>query len=45
MREKALKMGLGTENDFEEMVKAWEKWAKRADASLAMLNGEILVQK
>ncbi|TAQ88912.1 hypothetical protein B7494_g2766 [Chlorociboria aeruginascens] len=45
LREKALKFGLGTENDFEEMAKAWEEWAKRDDASLAMLHGEILVQK
>jgi len=45
LREKALKFGLGTENDFEEMAKAWEEWAKRGDASLAMLHGEILVQK
>lgn len=45
LREKALKFGLGSENDFEEMAKAWEEWAKRDDASLAMLHGEILVQK
>jgi len=45
LREKALKFGLGTENDFEEMAKALEEWAKRDDASLAMLHGEILVQK
>jgi hypothetical protein len=45
LREKALKFDLGTENDFEEMAKAWEKWARRDDASLAMLHGEILVQK
>ncbi|KAF2816891.1 S-adenosyl-L-methionine-dependent methyltransferase [Mytilinidion resinicola] len=45
LREKALKFGLGTENDLEEMAKAWEEWAKRDDASLAMLHGEILVQK
>jgi 2-polyprenyl-3-methyl-5-hydroxy-6-metoxy-1,4-benzoquinol methylase len=45
LREKALKFGLGTENDFEEMAKAWEEWAKRDDASLAMLQWEILVQK
>jgi hypothetical protein len=45
LREKALKFGLGTENDFEEMAKAWEEWAKRDDAILAMLQGEILVQK
>ncbi|KAF2112714.1 methylase [Lophiotrema nucula] len=45
LREKALKFGLGAEDDFEEMAKAWEEWAKRDDASLAMLHGEILVQK
>jgi hypothetical protein len=45
MREKALKFGLGNDTDFEEMAKAWEEWANRDDASLAMLHGEILVQK
>ncbi|KAK5257449.1 hypothetical protein LTR40_009579 [Exophiala xenobiotica] len=45
MREKALKFALGTEDDFEEMAKAWEAWAKTDDAMLAMLHGEILVQK
>jgi len=45
LREKALKFGLGTDGDFEEMAKAWEEWASREDASLAMLQGEILVQK
>lgn len=45
LREKALKFGLGTENDFEEMAKAWEEWATRDDASLAMLHGGILIQK
>jgi SAM-dependent methyltransferase len=45
LREKALKFGLGTENDLEEMAKALEEWAKRDDASLAMLHGEILVEK
>jgi SAM-dependent methyltransferase len=45
LHEKALKFGLGTENDLEEMAKAWEEWGKRDDASLAMLHGEILVQK
>jgi hypothetical protein len=45
MREKALKFALGTEDDFEAMAKAWEAWAKTDDAMLAMLHGEILVQK
>jgi hypothetical protein len=45
LREKALKFGLGSDDDFEEMARAWEEWAERDDASLAMLHGEILVQK
>jgi hypothetical protein len=45
LREKALKFGLGTENDLEEMAKAWEEWASRDDALLAMLQGEIIIQK
>jgi hypothetical protein len=45
LRGKALKSGLGSENDFEEMARAWEEWAKRDDASLAMLHEEILVEK
>ena len=45
MREKALKFGLGTESEFTEMAEAWEEWAKKDDATLAMLQGEILVQK
>ncbi|EOO01188.1 putative coq5 family methyltransferase protein [Phaeoacremonium minimum UCRPA7] len=45
LREKAVKFGLGTEIDFEEMIQAWKEWAKSDDASLAMLHGEILVQK
>ena len=45
LRDKALQSGLGTEDKFEEMAKAWEEWAGREDASLAMLHGEILVQK
>ncbi len=45
LREKALKFNLGTEDEFEEMAKAWEEWAERDDASLAMLQGEILIQK
>lgn len=45
LRDKAVKFGLATENDLEEMAKSLEEWANRDDASLAMLNGEILVQK
>jgi len=45
LRDRALKFGVEIEDDFEEMAKAWEKWVDIEDASLAMVNGEILVEK
>ena len=45
MREKALNSGISNENELEEMAQAWEEWAERDDACLAMLQGEMLVQK
>ena len=45
MGEAGLKSGLATEDELEEMATAWEEWAGRDDASLAMLHGEILIQK
>ena len=45
LRERGLKMGLTTEEDLEEMARDWEEWAGRDDASLAMLHGEVLIQK
>jgi hypothetical protein len=45
LRDKALKSNLNTEDELDEMAKAWEEWADRDDAILAMMNGEILVQK
>ena len=45
LREGGLTFRLATENDLEEMARAWEEWARREDSSLAMLHGEVLVQK
>lgn len=45
MRENGLKSGLITENDLEEMAMAWEEWTEKDDASLAMMHGEILIQR
>lgn len=41
----AKKTGLATEEDLEEMATAWEDWATREDSSLAMMHGEIVVEK
>ena len=46
MREGALKSRIATENDFDEIAKAYEEWTERDDdASIAMMHGEILIQK
>jgi hypothetical protein len=40
-----LKAGFATEEDLQEMSRAWEEWAEREDSTLAMIHGEILIQK
>lgn len=45
MRDAALKAGWVTENDMEEMAKAWEEWQERDEATLGMMHGEIIIQK
>ncbi|KAJ7709535.1 S-adenosyl-L-methionine-dependent methyltransferase [Mycena rosella] len=45
LRTAGLEKGLATEADMEEMDKAWEEWEERDDAMLAMMSGEILIQK
>jgi len=45
LRERGLRAGLTTEDELEEMAKGWEEWTVREYAGLAILHGEILVQK
>lgn len=45
MRGAGLNAKLTTENELDQMVKAWEEWADREDSTLAMMSGEILIQK
>jgi hypothetical protein len=45
IRQKVLELGLATEDDLEEMAKAWEEWQEREDAIVGMMHGELLVQK
>lgn len=45
IRKAGLASGLITENDLDEMAKAWEEWVESDDASLGMIHGEILIQK
>ncbi|KAF7546298.1 hypothetical protein G7046_g9337 [Stylonectria norvegica] len=45
MRFKAVEMGIATEEDIETMAKAWEEWSEIGDASLGIMNGEVIVEK
>lgn len=45
LRSIGLSSQLATEDDLQEMVSAWEEWAKADDAVLGMLQGEILIRK
>lgn len=41
----AKKTGLASGNDLDEMASAWEYWATREDSSLAMIHGEVVIEK
>jgi hypothetical protein len=45
MRSKGLEMELVTEEGIEQMIKAWEEWIETADATLGIMNGEVIVTK
>lgn len=45
LRGVGLSSQLATEKDLQEMVSAWEEWAKADGAILGMLQGEILIHK
>ncbi|SPQ26431.1 e0457765-177d-4f87-a10c-ad29bd81645c [Thermothielavioides terrestris] len=45
MRSKALETGLATEEEIEEMVKAWEEWIRTDSATLGIMNGEVVIKK
>ncbi|CAM1501186.1 Fc.00g103480.m01.CDS01 [Cosmosporella sp. VM-42] len=45
MRGKSLELGIATEAEISQMADAWEEWAGTDDASLGIMNGEIIIQK
>ncbi|KAF4981273.1 hypothetical protein FZEAL_2899 [Fusarium zealandicum] len=45
MRGKSLELGIATENELDEMAEAWEKWDDAEDATLGIMNGELLINK
>ncbi|KAF5018233.1 hypothetical protein F66182_9796 [Fusarium sp. NRRL 66182] len=45
MRDKSVEMGIATEAELDDMAKAWEQWIETDDASLGIMNGELLITK
>lgn len=45
LRAKALELGLATKEDLDGMVKGWEEWMAAEDATLGIMNGEVIVRK
>ena len=45
LRSKALELGIVTEDELDGMVKAWEEWMVTSDATLGLMNGEVIVRK
>lgn len=44
MRGVALDAKLATEDELEEMARDWDEWWAKEDASLAMMQGEVVIQ-
>lgn len=45
MRNKAIECGFASEDEIEDMIKAWGEWSKTGEATLGIMNGEVLVNK
>lgn len=45
MRGKGLELGITTEEDIDKMIKAWGKWIKMDEATLGIMNGEVIIHK
>lgn len=45
LRQIGLDRGFMTEQDLEEIAKAWEEWVGREDGVLGMMQGEVLIEK
>jgi hypothetical protein len=44
MRRVAVERGLATEEEFDEMVKAWKEWIEAPDAIHGIVNGELIIR-
>ncbi|KAK4120099.1 S-adenosyl-L-methionine-dependent methyltransferase [Parathielavia appendiculata] len=45
MRSKGIEMGITTEQEIEDMIKAWREWVETEDATLGIMNGEVIIKK
>jgi hypothetical protein len=42
-REKAIEMGIATEEELKQMAEGWRKWIDAEDGYLACMHGEALL--
>ncbi|KAK4142679.1 S-adenosyl-L-methionine-dependent methyltransferase [Dichotomopilus funicola] len=45
MRSKGIELGIVTEEGVGEMIKAWEQWIENDEATLGIMNGEVIIKK
>ncbi len=45
MRTKGIELGITTEQEIDGMTKAWKKWITTEEATLGIMNGEVIVHK
>ncbi|KAL2126226.1 hypothetical protein VTI74DRAFT_1401 [Chaetomium olivicolor] len=45
IRGKGIELGITTEEGVEEMIKGWQEWIETGDATLGIMNGEVIIKK
>ena len=45
MRGKGLELGITTEGDIDNMIEAWRQWIETDEATLGIMNGEVIIHK
>lgn len=45
MRTKAIELGIASDEDIDDMIEAWKEWSTTVDATLGLVNGEVVVIK
>lgn len=45
MKTKGIELGIVTEEGVGEMIEAWEQWIETNEATLGIMNGEVIIKK